>query len=78
MSTVDEFTKKLSSDPAFAQKIKNCKTSAEIIAASKEAGIILSDMDLARTLGTNSPQMTEEELESVSKGGVILAAALIK
>ena len=77
MSAVNEFSSKLSSDHAFAKKIKSSKTSAEIIAAAKEAGITLSDHDIAKTIAKNSHELTDAELESVTVG-TPMAAALIK
>jgi predicted ribosomally synthesized peptide with nif11-like leader len=77
MSAVDDFTAKLNSDPAFAQKIKSSKTSAEIIATAQAAGIALSDADIAHTLHNNCSSLTDAELESVTVG-TPLAAALIK
>jgi predicted ribosomally synthesized peptide with nif11-like leader len=77
MSAIDEFTEKLTSDQAFADKIKSSMTSTEIIAAAKGAGIDLSDADIAQTLANNSSNLSDEELESVTVG-TPMAAALIK
>jgi predicted ribosomally synthesized peptide with nif11-like leader len=77
MSAIQEFTNKLNSDHAFAQQIKSSKTSAEIIAAAKHAGIHLSDKDIAHTLAKNSAHLSAAELESVTVG-TPMAAALIK
>ncbi len=77
MSTVNEFASKLSSDNAFATKIKNSKTSADIVAVAKEAGINLTDSDIAKTIAKNSPDLSDAELESVTVG-TPMAAALIK
>ncbi len=77
MSSVDDFRAKLSSDSAFASKVKSSLTSGEIIAAAALAGIKLTDSDLAKALAQGSSELSDAELESVSVG-TPMAAALIK
>ncbi|MDX0451735.1 Nif11-like leader peptide family natural product precursor, partial [Sinorhizobium medicae] len=48
-----------------------------IVNAAKDAGIDLSHNDLAKAIAAGSPNLTDEDLESVSSG-TIMAAALVK
>ncbi len=77
MSSVSDFRAKLSSDKAFAAKVKGCLTAREIIAVAAGAGLQLTDADIAKTLARSSSELTDAELESVSVG-TPMAAALIK
>ncbi|PLU62007.1 hypothetical protein BMJ24_06295 [Sinorhizobium medicae] len=52
-------------------------TLCAIVNAAKDAGIDLSHNDLAKAIAAGSPNLTDEDLESVSSG-TIMAAALVK
>lgn len=77
MSAIDDFRTKLSSDPAFAERVKGCHTAGEILAVAELEGIKLDSTDLAKALQMSSNELTDDELESVSSG-TPLAAMLIK
>ncbi len=71
------FVAKLSSDKAFADKVKACDSADRIIAVAKSNGITLTNADLAKALAATSADLTDEELEGVSSG-TVMALALIK
>ncbi|WP_234838534.1 Nif11-like leader peptide family natural product precursor [Sinorhizobium medicae] len=77
MSSIDDFRSKLATDSAFAAAVKACSTPDAIVNAAKDAGIDLSHNDLAKAIAAGSPNLTDEDLESVSSG-TIMAAALVK
>jgi predicted ribosomally synthesized peptide with nif11-like leader len=76
--SITDLQAKMASDPAFANKIKGCKNAEEIIAVAKDAGITLSNADIATSVASSDPfELSDEELESVSSG-TVLAALLVK
>ena len=77
MSALDDFREKLSSDPEFAERVKNSHTAGEILAVAELAGINLDNSELAKAVSLGSNELSDEELESVSSG-TPLAAVLIK
>ncbi|MBY5579040.1 Nif11-like leader peptide family natural product precursor [Rhizobium leguminosarum] len=77
MSSVDDFRSKLATDSNFAAAVKACSTPDAIVNVAKGAGIDLSHNELAKTIAGGSPNLTDEDLESVSTG-TIMAAALVK
>ncbi|MBP2470696.1 putative ribosomally synthesized peptide with nif11-like leader [Sinorhizobium meliloti] len=77
MGSIDDFRSKLATDSAFAAAVKACSTPDAIVNAAKDAGIDLSHNDLAKAIAAGSPNLTDEDLESVSSG-TIMAAALVK
>lgn len=77
MSTQSDFTKKLASDPTFANAIKGCTDEGEILATAKRAGINLSPADIAKSMATGSQELSDKDLESVTSG-TVMAAILIK
>jgi predicted ribosomally synthesized peptide with nif11-like leader len=76
--SLTEFQAKLASDKAFADQVKQCNNAEKIIAVAKDAGIELSNTDIAKALASAAPvELTDEDLESVSSG-TVMAVALIK
>jgi predicted ribosomally synthesized peptide with nif11-like leader len=77
VSAIDDFRNKLSSDQAFAERVKGCHTAGEILAVAELEGIKLDTTDLAKAVQMGSNELSDDELESVSSG-TPLAALLIK
>jgi predicted ribosomally synthesized peptide with nif11-like leader len=76
--SITDLQAKMTSDPAFANKIKSCKSPEEIIAVAKDVGITVSNADIAKSVASSdSFELADDELESVSSG-TVLAALLVK
>ncbi len=77
MDDVEQFRSRLSSDPQFADRIKRCMTAQEVVLVAKAEGMTLTDAVIAKAIAQGAPELTDEELQSVSVG-TPMALALIK
>jgi predicted ribosomally synthesized peptide with nif11-like leader len=76
-SSTQAFLDRLKSDPEFAEAVKSCTTASEIVVLAAENGIALSSADIMKTMAASSPELTDEELSSVTTD-TVMAAALVK
>ena len=77
MSDVQTFLDKLKSDADFAKEIKASKTASEIIHTAQQHGITLTGHHRAEAMSKASPELTSDELNSVTTD-TGMAAALVK
>ena len=68
MAGIAEFTKKISTDKAFAEELAKAKSNEEFLAKAEEAGFKFSDEELTELTKPAEGELSDDELKSASGG----------